>query len=597
MTSRHERPADTSGSPVRGERTLGAAARATEESNPSALFSAAIERATSLSSEGSSTQTPWDASDDHVQFAASVPEILREILAAAVALEGAKTLKDALSLDLASLAEEVGIGDQLALIDLRPLVANFLHAYDIATAAEAALASLPHPRLRTIVIDRLWPTEKATLEELGRVLGVTRERVRQLELRVATLLDGNLEFQAALDRVCGMFRRRVGDVAPIDEFRANLRGFVATAGDGRLCEALSGLLTEVAGYVEDPELGLAMTRRGRDRVSQLRERFVEAMDDEGLVSEARTCELLDGTDLSPELVGLTPMGDYCGLRDTVRARARAGLLTLHRPGTYEEIAAAAGTEPSRTLTNAVGSFEDVVRAGKTRWGLASWVEDVYQGIPAEIDQRIRAAGGWVSLDWLVDDITRRFGVAESSVRSYALAPRYVIEGGSIRFAEDDEREVDIQLPEDDSNAILLGNVWAYRFEVADHHLRGFSVQIPRWLAKQAGVDIGERAEVPLRDEPSHAVSVIWRDNTTTRPELGRLSPALARQRVEAGQEVAVLVTPEHCRLFPVPPPSEVAAHDRVEGDDPQPTRSMADLFAEEARRARRGLDRRRGRLD
>jgi RNA polymerase sigma-32 factor len=59
-----------------------------------------------------------------------------------------------------------------------------------------ALGSLS-PRERTIISERRLREEGVTLEELGRELGVSKERVRQLEARAMGKL------KAALERLAG----------------------------------------------------------------------------------------------------------------------------------------------------------------------------------------------------------------------------------------------------------------------------------------------------------------------------------------------------------------------------------------------------------
>jgi hypothetical protein len=73
----------------------------------------------------------------------------------------------------------------------------------------------------------------------------------------------------------------------------------------------------------------------------------------------------------------------------------------------------------------------VVRVSRREWGLVEWGLEEYSGIAEEIAQRIGREGGRALLTDVVAEVAR-FGVRESSVRMYAEAPMFVIEGDWIR---------------------------------------------------------------------------------------------------------------------------------------------------------------------
>ena len=89
------------------------------------------------------------------------------------------------------------------------IVLRFLHIASAVVAGGAtifayiallpALSSLPE-REREVVTLRygLGGTEPKTLEEIGRALGLTRERVRQIELESLRRLAGQREMQAVM---------------------------------------------------------------------------------------------------------------------------------------------------------------------------------------------------------------------------------------------------------------------------------------------------------------------------------------------------------------------------------------------------------------
>ena len=72
-----------------------------------------------------------------------------------------------------------------------------MHCLHLALAGQAALASLPERELEVVTMRYgLGDTEPKTLEEIGRRLGLTRERVRQIETEALKRLARLREMEA-----------------------------------------------------------------------------------------------------------------------------------------------------------------------------------------------------------------------------------------------------------------------------------------------------------------------------------------------------------------------------------------------------------------
>ena len=92
-------------------------------------------------------------------------------------------------------AEDAVLGDFVAADELLPEERVELELR--SQALQAALASLPERELEVVTMRYgLGGTEPKTLEEIGRRLGLTRERVRQIELDSLRRLAGQHEMQA-----------------------------------------------------------------------------------------------------------------------------------------------------------------------------------------------------------------------------------------------------------------------------------------------------------------------------------------------------------------------------------------------------------------
>ena len=84
---------------------------------------------------------------------------------------------------------------------------------------------------------------------------------------------------------------------------------------------------------------------------------------------------------------------------------KAALLHIGSPANKAEIAEQSGLT-ERQVGAALSQIESVARADKTRWGLREWIDDIYEGIPAEIVQRINEDGGSTRLNRLLEELPR-----------------------------------------------------------------------------------------------------------------------------------------------------------------------------------------------
>ncbi len=214
--------------------------------------------------------------------------------------------------------------------------------------------------------------------------------------------------------------------------------------------------------------------------------------------------------------------DFIGSAET---RTLVALQALGRPATKDEIAELSGLSPERVGT-CFWALPDVVRADKTRWGFAVWIEDEYEGIPAEIVQRIVEDGGSTRLNRLLDELPRLFGVSETSVRACIASNAFRLENGWV--SQVTHHDVVIGELDDvvDGRDIHGDPYWI--FEVHERNLRGHSIRgIPAEIAVSLGCEWGQKTTAAVRNpHPSPDVSVIWRPTSPAGPEMGRVSSPL-----------------------------------------------------------------------
>ncbi len=118
----------------------------------------------------------------------SLEALLTRLLVAASELQGAGTLADLLSPDVARLASVIGVLDDLQTLSV-PLLskANTNHSASVMHDANQLCDRLT-PSQRTVLELRFLAIPRKTLGDVGNLLGVTRERVRQIQAKITALV-------------------------------------------------------------------------------------------------------------------------------------------------------------------------------------------------------------------------------------------------------------------------------------------------------------------------------------------------------------------------------------------------------------------------
>ena len=174
---------------------------------------------------------------------------LRAILGSLWA-RGAGTLEEALEVwqDVGPTGETAEATRRLLAVDLKTLLGIDM------TPEEAWAAVLAFPERQSRVLrDRILAADtKSTLDQLGQDLGVTRERVRQIERLVGQMLRARLETEAGtvLRHLAARLARRLGNVTdPAAESRLVEEAVTATSGWAEDSEPRTELLRRLCGPV------------------------------------------------------------------------------------------------------------------------------------------------------------------------------------------------------------------------------------------------------------------------------------------------------------------------------------------------------------
>ncbi|MCY4424517.1 MAG: hypothetical protein OXC06_15760 [Acidimicrobiaceae bacterium] len=442
------------------------------------------------------------------------------IATAAREFRGAATFGDLLRLDLSDLiaaAEGDAEVDDLALEAGTPTVAE-----RAIKLLDACLAQMSETQ-QLVILKRVVPNVPVTLEVLGRATGLSRERVRQLDKQARAALE------EAAGRTLGLLRliasQRLGAVttAPgIDDVVGEL--LPQPDDEARLNSLMVArrMLRSKLDY--ECREGLCLSRAAADAAKGLNDVARQLVDDEGLldldtVRAALAEQWHDSLDDLIRWIGWPRVSGQIALRTTARARTKAALLKIGAPATKAELATESGLT-ERQVAGALSNIESVARADKLRWGLREWIDDAYDGISAEIIQRIEEDGGSTPLNRVLDELPRKFGVSENSVRAYMATPKFVIEEGRIRLrGEHEEYRYQRSEVRDAPGVFALGDgVVGLLYEVDSEVTRGSGRQLSPAAGALLGLSVNER----LRFDGPHdtSVTVTFPGTSLTGPSLG-----------------------------------------------------------------------------
>ena len=426
---------------------------------------------------------------------------LKLLLGGAAEFHGAVTVGDALRADLAQLAKTIGNAPTLDSIEIQDLEADYRIADAVCDRLAGMLASMSPTALVTLD-RRLFADKPMSLAEVGRQTGVTGEAVRRIQHRVRETLNETLGSE--IGAIETFVTERLPPVIKAVEFDGVIAGMFDD-------ESSTVEATDLARRILRSRLnyscadGICLSPAAVAIVDDLRARATEFADDVGLIDEEYLQDCLpsdEWTEFFPQILercGFPRIVGQLAVRDTGKARTKAALLDIGRVATREEIAEIVGLDPNR-VSSQLSGITSVARADKTRWGLLEWIDDVYEGIPAEIIQRINEDDGATSLERLVEELPRLFAVSESSVRAYVATPQFTLRDGYVSIADDSSitlRGLNDVIDGRDANGYPY-----WTFAVEDRYFDGYSlIGLPPELASELGCEPNGKTQAVI-DHPT-----------------------------------------------------------------------------------------------
>ena len=468
-------------------------------------------------------------------------QLLGSLFAAAAELQGVDTVGEVLDSERSRLAGKIGISTEIGSIRVEDLVGFDRGPLAIAMRRVEHAVDEMSVRERTVAYHRLACNPSKTLEAVGSLIGVTRERVRQLQKKitwcVSTQVSNEVEVAASVlkEQLDPIITR-----SELDRRTGNLLSTSTSLVKGLLQRELVAAMSyklEGDTYVSKPALEV---------VERIRSTVHGLVDDVGLVDEAALIAELPNPDWHrfwPWVRGRIGLREVCGsvgIRDSAKARAKAALIGIGRPATRREVADISGLE-ERQISGALSNIASVVKASKDRWGLKEWVDDEYDGIVGEIIQRINEDGGATTTARLLQELPSKFDVAAGSVHAYLQTPKFDIRDGWVSLAKPSTirlRNLDDVIDGRDGAGAPY-----WTFVVESRFFDGFSVAgVPPEFAAALGCEPDGGEFVRVANVPGcHKLSVRWPLASTNGASIGYLGEPLRRLGFQPGERTRIAI--------------------------------------------------------
>ncbi|TQS24627.1 sigma factor-like helix-turn-helix DNA-binding protein [Microbispora sp. KK1-11] len=406
-------------------------------------------------------------------------------------------------------------------------------------------------RQRAIARDRLYfdtsqqpgQAQRATLDELAQRFSVTRERIRQIErdLRDHVMDWLNGPAAAPLNAHLSWLRTRLGSAVPADDVAAAVP-WHRTELTTLAIPAWRFVRTLLTGYEQvDGWLVAGGADELREKTRQLFADGPRPLEEAvSLVAQLGIRE-----DVAERWLASVPHlrvmdGHVVPWPRSMGDKAEAVLAVAHAPLTPEDIQGRIGEDYSIVgIRNQLASDERFIRLDRTKYGLRRWGGDEYLGIREMITREIERAGGEASVSTVVDNLTSRYDVSESSIRAYAGGPGFErTQRGYIRVAGQDQAEP--YQPRRDVSMTRRcfrsrDGRWWHRVDVNAEHLRGSGSPLPTGFAAHLGMAPGGQLTASTA---SGEVVISWHNQ----PTIGSIRNVLAEYNASEGDHVFLTVS-------------------------------------------------------
>jgi hypothetical protein len=402
------------------------------------------------------------------------------------------------------------------------------------------LVSALDDRAQQILARRFFADRSDTLDEIGRNLGVTRERVRQIESRARADVMQALD-SAPLGAVSTTVREVVGIIFPLGDLIRLIPALArpvpaARQPAWRVLDRLDDAYEIKDGWCAAPTIVSAQT--------ETLARLQEHANRHGVASMSDLPSLNPNLPAESALASMQDWLRYCGFAvdgehvftrlQSLGDRAAAILSITGSPMSSQDILDRMGIERNlASLRNALAYDDRFERVDRDKWALAEWGLESYSGIRALVREEVARGGGQIPMDTLIERIAGRYSVSASSVITYASAPPFEAKGGIVRLAMGDRGTR--KGPERTRGLYRRADAWLYRILVTKEHLRGSGSPAPMALAAILGLQPGQARQLGSALGPQ---TISW---VGPQPAFGTIRRFLVDSDVEIGSEIFLVI--------------------------------------------------------
>ncbi|TIC79893.1 hypothetical protein E8D34_19685 [Nocardioides sp. GY 10113] len=417
---------------------------------------------------------------------------------------------------------------------------------DVAGLFDDALGLLD-ARAVHVLAHRLFADDPATLDQLGQVHDVTRERIRQIEGKARGAMLSFISEAGPLSAVADSARELIGTIRPLEdllELIPALGRTVERVGQPawRVLDRLDDAYEIVDGWCVVPTMTEAELITQKLLEESANQYGVVRLDELSLIQSSHPDRLASLTGAWLTHCGYIVDGDFALTRTSSVGDYAAAILSIEgSPLSVQEIVDRFVHDRSAGSTrNAMGIDDRFERVDRDRWALKEWGLDAYSGIRSVIREQVARAGGKARLDDLVEYITARFSVTSSSVVAYAAAAPFMTKDGVVQLAGDVTAHT---APERTRRLFRRKDAWAYRVRITTDHLRGSGSVAPRAVATILGLPAGQSVQLP---SPLGPQTVSW---TGIQPSFGTIRRFLMEEDIPVGTEAFLVIHDDRTFTF------------------------------------------------
>jgi hypothetical protein len=424
-------------------------------------------------------------------------------------------------------------------------IAGDAHLPSARDLADALLGRLGD-RERVVAECRLFNVGKTpTLEVVGQQLGVTRERVRQLERKVEERLGNALASEPELALAGEELAQALGSAVPeadLDRLAPKSclgpESFDQESLTGQFLLWLAGPFVSRHGWLirNDvlPELEESVETAYREALANVA----------SLASSELEIELVDlgvRSDLAASCVrewSARHMGAVAVSAPPLAVRLLSVLNRAGRPQSADALLAELGPSTNRrTLMNLVASDDRFVRVRRGEVALSEWGFARITTVAEALQDEIARRGGEAPIEEVVTAVCAQHGHREKTVRmtlgrwEFIRGPR-----GTVRVrTSSDHVRVEAPPVETTRRCYLSQHGWVLRIPITAEVLRGSSIVMPMGVAGNFGVGPGGELELSTL---SGTIRVSWRG---AQPHIGSLRSEVLEMGGVVGDQLLVEV--------------------------------------------------------